>query len=497
MDYSNMPAPTPPVMTDSQEVLPQFPPTHPVPSMQEAFEESMYEQNILMFPSGVGSDFKPQFHRLEKLVSQVAFGMHLLHKQLAISETEVVRIMQGHVNEMDDFLSRTTSSLDSRKKEIVERIKNMKVPLDSDSNVARTFDKLLMDAEYRKELLEDNERVEYVVKVTIKSLYKALKSVSAGLKGVDALGRYLTTVRLGWASKNLQRVYNAMVQNVEQWYRCLVGLQAKGISLGEKLQVLKVVIRKIEKRAVRASKKAIVISMALTDGSLELTLAQHHISMRSSQNPQMARRTLTINTNLSVLKPLPLSPAVTPIIFTLHDNTPPPTPLRPRSQRSYTRSRPLHSPVSPLTRNNTVTTNLVRRVRRGGSPVSPLTNRSFSYRKARPLSHPASAVRSRRPSGAHHSKRQSLARHTTYIPSPKIVETDPVLDKIRELQKTTKRKRLSKRAPPIKNAPPTQKEKEAIGVGVWANPPPRRKRCSLGRALLGDGNGGKGDCKIM
>lgn len=283
-EFAQVPAPTPPFTYSSAE----FPavdasysstpismgqrPIHPVPSMQAAFEESMFENKLLVKTNLRYEDYSPQHHRLEKVVAQVAFGMYLLHQQLAISESEVVRIMQRHVNEMDDFLSDTTELFRGYMGDIKARTKHLRLPIDSGREIAKTFDEMLMDGDYRRQLLEGNERVDHIVQKTQRGVRKTLKGVGVGLRVVDDLGRYLGTLKYGWKSRNLQRVFYAMVQNVEQWYRCLVGLHAKGAALGDSLHELKEVMRRVEKRALRASQKASVWQSGTCNSSILLTI---------------------------------------------------------------------------------------------------------------------------------------------------------------------------------------------------------------------------------
>jgi hypothetical protein len=274
--------PSPPSSPEEEIDEQQYPPRHPVPSMQAAFEESMYEQlsiargetggpgasanwrsslqrsSRISSRASIVSGGKSQYHPLEKLVAQVAFGVYLLHQELAISENEVVRILQGHVNDMDDFLSTTTRDFDKAREEISKRTQHLKFPLDMGPPAATVFENMLKDKKFRTELLENNAKVESIVRKTVRMSTKALKDIGEGLRAVRHLARYLASLKEGWRSKNLARVYAAMVQNVEQWYRCLIGLQKKGTAIADKLSKLKSVLFEIEKRAGAASRADVV-----------------------------------------------------------------------------------------------------------------------------------------------------------------------------------------------------------------------------------------------
>ncbi|RPA93789.1 hypothetical protein L873DRAFT_1830576 [Choiromyces venosus 120613-1] len=240
-------------------------PRHPVPSMQAAFEESIRDLQIEERNSEAGNSSSRsrkrqqrnrgcEHHRLLKVVSQIAFGIHLLHGRLAKSDSEVVRILQSHVNDMDEFISKTTRDFDLAKSDISQRLKHLRVPLDSEPALV-AFDGMLESREFRLQILEGNENVEYVIERTIAAMKKALKDVAEGLAAVDDLAKYLLGLKEEWKNSNLVRVYSAMTFNVEQWFRGLVALQMKSVGLKEELVQLKGVLGEIERRTGIASRR--------------------------------------------------------------------------------------------------------------------------------------------------------------------------------------------------------------------------------------------------
>jgi len=240
-------------------------PRHPVQSMQAAFEESIRDvqvgaRNSETEDSSSRSRKRQQksggheYHRLSKIISQIAFGIHLLHGRLAKSDSEVVRILQSHVNDMDEFISKTTRDFDLAKSDISQRLKHLRVPLDSEPASA-AFDGMLESREFRLQILEGNENVEYVVERTMAAMKRALKDVAEGLAAVDDMAKYLLGLKEGWKGSNLVRVYAAMTFNVEQWFRGLVALQTKSVALNEEIVQLKGVLGEIERRTGIASRK--------------------------------------------------------------------------------------------------------------------------------------------------------------------------------------------------------------------------------------------------
>lgn len=238
---------------------------HPVPSMQAAFEESILDLKI--DTTGNGSDgtpspsswgrktpYHPEHHRLLKLVSQIAFGIHLLHARLAKSDPEVVRILQSHVDDIDFFVASTTNDFELAKLDIRQRLKHLRIPLDS-GQASEVFDEMLQSREFRLEIVKGNENVEHVISRTAVGMNNALIDAREGLSAVGELAKYLLGLKKGWENLGLVKVYAAMTFNVEQWFRGLVALQARGMGLQENLEQLQRVVREVEKRAGIASRK--------------------------------------------------------------------------------------------------------------------------------------------------------------------------------------------------------------------------------------------------
>ncbi|KAI5791051.1 hypothetical protein FPQ18DRAFT_33500 [Pyronema domesticum] len=225
-------------------------PRHPVASMRAAFEESVAEAD-----GGPGSNGNSSSTLSTGTGAQIAFGLYLLHDGLAKSDGAVVRILQGHINDMDQFLSNTTTMLDASTEDITRRLQNLQVPLDEFGGISDAFDKMLESREFRKEILERNERVETVERQTTAALQTTIRDLREGLVAVDELAKYLLDLKEGWRKLNLVRVYAAMTHNCELWFRCCLGLQLKAARLAEKLSQLQAVGGEIEKRVASAARR--------------------------------------------------------------------------------------------------------------------------------------------------------------------------------------------------------------------------------------------------
>jgi cell division protein FtsB len=224
-------------------------PLHPVPSMRPAFEESIIDADNLGLETGVSLTYKQRsrYHRLRKVVAQIAFGMYLLHGGLAKSDSTVVRILQDHIDDIDQFLSSITTAFESATIEITARLQHLHVPLDHVGGVAQVFDKMLENKHFCGQMVERNEKIDYMVETTAITLRRSMRDLREGLGAVDELAKYLLELRDGWKG-NLVSVYAAMTHNTELWFRCCVSLQKKGTKLGERVDQLRAMVREIERR---------------------------------------------------------------------------------------------------------------------------------------------------------------------------------------------------------------------------------------------------------
>ena len=272
------------VVSNGPDMLPQQAPQHPIPAMQGAFEESMLE--TLQDADGSTKDLskidavgrrrmlleqpvyertvagrwkqKPNenFHPLWKLVAQISFGMHLLHQGLAKSDEEVIRILQTHVDEIDGFLERTTEDLDLGQRDIEERIRYLKLPLEHGD----VFDNMLGDRKFRNAIIDGNEKIEHIVERTGVALRDNLKDVKKGYDGTRELSRYFKSLDSTWENQTEEHmgVYAAMMGNTEGWTAAYAELLKKGHALHESLAELSTIIAEIQRRVGIASRKNLV-----------------------------------------------------------------------------------------------------------------------------------------------------------------------------------------------------------------------------------------------
>ncbi|KAG8630595.1 hypothetical protein KVT40_002214 [Elsinoe batatas] len=255
-------------------------PTHPVAAMQEAFEESIQEaadgEEDTKTPTEVNAEGRrrelldqPTYdaswttrwkqrpnarcHPIVKLMSQIIFGLHLLHQRQAKSDAEVVKILQVHVDEIDAFLEKTTEDFDLAMKDIDERISFLKLPMTH----LEVFDVMLDDKKFRTQLIEGNDKIEKIIERTAKAMNAALLDVQKAVNTTQQLAEYLDSVQDDWPHETPDQsaIFVAMKGNEEGWRACLRDLQGKGHQLGVALVQLGTVVGEMSKLAGAASRR--------------------------------------------------------------------------------------------------------------------------------------------------------------------------------------------------------------------------------------------------
>lgn len=264
-------------------------PIHPMPNMQAPFEESMLDatgetghvpfvcskksvktrQQMLCreeaapelawnFTYNCHWRHHPngKFHPLVKTVTQIVFGVHLLHQHLEKSVADVADILLKHVNELDGFLQRANEDLESSLKDMLFRHKCLKVPMEH----VNEFDRLLEDRAYRMQLLDGNVVIERTIGRMSTMLNDYLIDINTFQTANRDLDLYLLEIGDAWAYQNedVGRIYSAMCGNTGGWSQFLQSLVAKAERLGLVLVQVGSYCNEIEKRCGAASRRSLV-----------------------------------------------------------------------------------------------------------------------------------------------------------------------------------------------------------------------------------------------
>lgn len=249
----------------------------------------------------------------------MSFGVHLLVKGLAKSDTEVLKILQSHVDEMDGFLERTSEDFLIIQLDLRTRIEYLSLPLRN----LDVFDGMLADRSFRSAMIGYNDLIEHAIGRFSLAVQDALKDIYKGKEAVRALWHYL------WQSatenvplpSHLQAVYDSMAANLEGWNNTFSRLRKKGTTLESALVQLGRAVTEMQRRVGVASRKDMLRTRHHLSHKISLDPNLQQVSsVYSSQNPPPSRflrerffekgPSLAVSSRSLSDKPLPHDPGI-------------------------------------------------------------------------------------------------------------------------------------------------------------------------------------------
>lgn len=277
--------------------LTQSIPTHPIPSLQDAFTESLDEATL-----GLGGDklklkdmdirerrelllaqerdedpFDAKWryrsgqsqHEVVKLISQISFGVYLLLNGMANSNAQVVNILQGHIDEVDEFLETALEDLNQAIDDLNGRIEHLKLPL---ANI-QVFEQLLEDRNFRCEILEGNEKIDHVLSRTNAAMKQWDDDIESGIHSTAAFTAWLGDEEdAPWRSERpeVADIFDAMKGNAEGWLTAFDDMNERAQEVHNLVVRLTTIIAEMEKKAGEVSRRTWVSDLfqASSDGFL-------------------------------------------------------------------------------------------------------------------------------------------------------------------------------------------------------------------------------------
>ncbi|KAK3396378.1 hypothetical protein B0T20DRAFT_269535 [Sordaria brevicollis] len=265
-----------------QPARPPPAPRHPIPSMQEAFAESLFEatqggatpkpklrtgdaktrrEQLLEQDKSAEAPaaqwrYRPgqQTHELRRLMSQISFGVYLLLNGMANSQMSVVTILQGHIDEVDEFLETILEDIGLATKDLSERIIHLRLPMDN----IEVFERMLEDRNFRLRIIEGNEKIEHIVARTQVALQQIMNDIAEGLESTRDFTIYLAEQQHGrWRKErpDVIDIFDAMKGNTDGWFQAFMDLEEKGNKLNGVIVQLIGIISEMERRAGEVSRK--------------------------------------------------------------------------------------------------------------------------------------------------------------------------------------------------------------------------------------------------
>jgi hypothetical protein len=261
------------------------PPAHPMFSMQGPFEESIedaerqielgrnpYEplhltaddrQQRLLEGGSYNDTYNAKwkevagsrYHPVVKIIAQIAFGVHLLHRRTAESNDEVIRILQRHIDEVDELIRRSEEDITMAIEDIRKRITHLRLPLEHKD----MFQNMLEQRHYRHSVLKGNEAIDRIVKRTSILLSDIMVDVRRGLESTQDTLKYFKKIGKTWpiGATDSIGLYEAMLDNTKGWILYFEKLVEMGAELGEQLVELRDCLRRISSAAAAASKRMV------------------------------------------------------------------------------------------------------------------------------------------------------------------------------------------------------------------------------------------------
>ncbi|KAF2731076.1 hypothetical protein EJ04DRAFT_499353 [Polyplosphaeria fusca] len=338
-------------------------PIHPLPTMQAPFEESMLDsssengfvpfsspdktvdvrQQLICKETDLSelewnftynchwrNNSKGNFHPLLKTITQIVFGVHLLHQHLERSVADVADILLKHVNELDSFLKRANEDIEGSLTDMLFRRKCLKVPMEH----VNEFDRLLEDRLYRAQLLDGNITIERTINRMSGLLNDYLVDMSTFRDANEELNAYLQHIGTAWVDENddVGLIYSAMCGNTAGWSQFLQSLVSKAERLGVVLVQVSSYCNEIEKRCGAASRRSLIASRS------------------SSRNSANSRDTGRSFRNFAANKPLPNVPNERPPFMSSPASTDaaPSDATAPQRHPSVRRASKSASPLAPV-----------------------------------------------------------------------------------------------------------------------------------------------------
>ncbi|KAK3383715.1 hypothetical protein B0T24DRAFT_588347 [Lasiosphaeria ovina] len=265
-----------------QNLPPPPAPRHPIPSMQEAFAESLIEatagaaspkpklrtgdakarRDALLDQAKDDGPLIPEWrfrpgqtsHELRRLMAQISFGVYLLLNGMANSQISVVQILQGHIDEVDEFLETALEDIALATKDLKGRIEHLKLPMDN----IDVFEKMLEDRNFRLQILDGNQKIEHILARTEVAIKQTMQDLEAGVISTREFNFYLAEQRDGqwrYERPDMIDIFDAMKGNTDGWFNAFLDLQSKGSNLKTLIAKLSGMVSEIERRAGEVSRR--------------------------------------------------------------------------------------------------------------------------------------------------------------------------------------------------------------------------------------------------
>ncbi|KAF3762207.1 hypothetical protein M406DRAFT_341474 [Cryphonectria parasitica EP155] len=193
-------------------------------------------------------------HELRKLIAQISFGIELLIKGMANNNAQVLTILQGHIDEVDEFLETAMEDVRMATTDLKDRLDFLKVPMTN----MEVFEQMLENRKFRLQIVEGNIKIEHILSRTSTAHTQTIRDVAEGLRAVKQFSEYLRDNDRGTWRQNrpdVVDVFDAMKGNTEGWMKEFTTLESSSTMLSGLLVQLSSVVVDIDKKAGEVSRR--------------------------------------------------------------------------------------------------------------------------------------------------------------------------------------------------------------------------------------------------
>ncbi|KAJ4165194.1 hypothetical protein LMH87_006836 [Akanthomyces muscarius] len=313
-------------------------PEHPIPAFQDAFAESLREategtavqkpklhemdaksrRELLLSQDKDAEPFDIKWryrpgqtqHEVMKLVAQISFGVYLMFNGMANSNSQVIGILQGHIDEIDEFLEVTLEDLNQAVGDLTKRIQHLKLPMEN----ITVFEQLLEDRKFRAEILDGNERIDGILTRTNAAMRQWDDDIEAGLRGSTVFASWLNDqADGGWREEqpDLIDVFDAMKGNTDGWLNAFEDMNDRAQEINGLIMTLMTIITEMESKAGEVSRRTWTsVAPFSTPAGTPLPPSTHKSVNGASPSPPPSRHShakSTIPSVSQVYVPNPLS----------------------------------------------------------------------------------------------------------------------------------------------------------------------------------------------
>lgn len=199
-------------------------------------------------------------------MAQISFGVYLLLNGMANSQVLVVSILQGHIDEVDEFLETTLEDIGLATTDLKDRTEHLKLPMENMS----VFEQMLEDGKFRNQILDGNQKIEHIIARTQIALQQTVQDLAEGVSATREFSLYLAEQEHGaWRRDrpDMIDIFDAMKGNTDGWFNAFIDLQAKASELNGLIVRLNGMVAEMERKASEASRR-IQVSSPLISGML-------------------------------------------------------------------------------------------------------------------------------------------------------------------------------------------------------------------------------------